>query len=73
MFRKLHIRLDQLQRSVRRRVFQELHRDAFEDLHDLGVTIVVITHDRDIAARMDRRIDMRDGQIISDSREDPQP
>ena len=41
----------------------------FEELHDLGVTIVVITHDRDIAARMGRRIDMRDGQIISDSAE----
>jgi len=38
-----------------------------EELRDLGVTIVVITHDRDIAARMDRRIEMRDGQIISDS------
>ena len=42
-----------------------------EELHGFGVTIVVITHDRDIAARMGRRIDMRDGQIISDSREDP--
>ncbi len=41
----------------------------FEELHDLGATIVVITHDRDIAARMGRRIDMRDGQIISDSAE----
>jgi putative ABC transport system ATP-binding protein len=40
-----------------------------EELHDLGVTIVVVTHDRDIAARMDRRIDMRDGLIISDSAE----
>jgi putative ABC transport system ATP-binding protein len=38
-----------------------------EELHGLGVTIVVITHDRDIAARMGRRIEMRDGQIISDS------
>jgi putative ABC transport system ATP-binding protein len=39
----------------------------FEDLHDLGVTIVVITHDRDIAARMGRRIEMLDGQIVCDS------
>jgi putative ABC transport system ATP-binding protein len=36
-------------------------------LHDLGVTIVVITHDRDIAARMGRRIEMLDGIIVSDS------
>jgi putative ABC transport system ATP-binding protein len=41
----------------------------FEDLHDLGVTIVVITHDRDIAARMGRRIEMLDGQIVFDSAE----
>ena len=38
-----------------------------EDLHHLGVTIVVITHDRDIASCMDRRIDMLDGRIVSDS------
>jgi putative ABC transport system ATP-binding protein len=40
-----------------------------EELQGRGVTIVVITHDRQIAARMGRRIDMRDGQIISDSAE----
>ena len=39
----------------------------FKDLHELGVTIVVITHDRDIAARMDRRIEMLDGQMVFDS------
>ena len=40
-----------------------------EKLRELGVTIVVITHDRDIAARMDRRIDMLDGRIVYDSAE----
>ena len=39
----------------------------FEDLHDLGVTIVVITHDRNIASRMDRRIEMLDGQVVDDT------
>jgi putative ABC transport system ATP-binding protein len=39
----------------------------FEDLHELGVTIVVITHDRDVAARLGRRIEMLDGQIVFDS------
>jgi putative ABC transport system ATP-binding protein len=39
----------------------------FEDLHDLGVTIVVITHDRDIAAVLGRRIEMLDGRIVFDS------
>jgi putative ABC transport system ATP-binding protein len=38
-----------------------------EDLHHLGVTIVVITHDRDIASRMDRRIEMLDGRVVDDS------
>jgi len=38
-----------------------------EELHCRGVTIVVITHDRDIANHMDRRIEMLDGQIIHDS------
>jgi putative ABC transport system ATP-binding protein len=41
----------------------------FEDLHDLGVTIVVISHDREIAARMGRRIEMLDGQIVFDRAE----
>ena len=40
-----------------------------EELHELGVTIVVITHDRDIAARMGRRIEMLDGRIVYDSAE----
>jgi putative ABC transport system ATP-binding protein len=39
----------------------------FEDLHHLGVTIVVITHDRDIASRMDRRVEMLDGRVVDDS------
>jgi putative ABC transport system ATP-binding protein len=41
--------------------------DLLEQLRGLGVTIVVITHDRAIAARMDRRIDMLDGRIVYDS------
>jgi putative ABC transport system ATP-binding protein len=44
-----------------------------EELHRRGVTIVVITHDHDIAGRMDRRIEMRDGQIISDSAQRTSP
>jgi putative ABC transport system ATP-binding protein len=39
----------------------------FEELHHLGVTIVVITHDQNIAGRMDRRIEMLDGRIVYDS------
>ena len=43
-----------------------------EELHELGVTIVVITHDRGIAARMGRRMEMLDGRIIFDSAQ-PRP
>ncbi len=39
----------------------------FEELHGLGVTTVVITHDREVAARMGRRIEMLDGRIVFDS------
>ena len=39
----------------------------FEELHRMGVTIVVVTHDRATATRMDRRIEMLDGQIVYDS------
>ncbi len=42
-----------------------------EKLHGLGVTIVVITHDRDIAARAHRRIEMLDGEIVCDSAQHP--
>jgi putative ABC transport system ATP-binding protein len=38
-----------------------------EDLHAAGTTIVVITHDEHIAARMPRRIDMLDGRIVTDT------
>ncbi|HEY3941094.1 MAG TPA: ABC transporter ATP-binding protein [Acidimicrobiales bacterium] len=44
-----------------------------EDLHRSGVTVVVITHDRDIAARLDRRIEMLDGHIAHDSAQEPPP
>ena len=32
-----------------------------------GTTIVVITHDRDIAARLPRRVEIRDGRIERDT------
>ncbi|MGW1365373.1 transposase [Streptomyces chartreusis] len=37
------------------------------ELHTAGTTVVVITHDREMAATFDRRIEMRDGRIVSDS------
>jgi putative ABC transport system ATP-binding protein len=38
------------------------------ELHADGATIVMITHDRELAARLPRQIEMLDGQIVSDSR-----
>jgi putative ABC transport system ATP-binding protein len=41
--------------------------ELFAELNQTGATIVVITHDRGIAARMPRVIDMLDGLVVSDS------
>jgi putative ABC transport system ATP-binding protein len=38
------------------------------ELHADGATIVMITHDRELAARLPRQIEMLDGRIVSDSR-----
>ena len=35
---------------------------------DFGVTIVIVTHDRDLATACGRRIEIRDGRIIADTR-----
>jgi putative ABC transport system ATP-binding protein len=37
--------------------------DLFRDLHALGRTIVLITHDADVAAAADRGVHLRDGQL----------
>jgi putative ABC transport system ATP-binding protein len=42
--------------------------DLFERLHEEGNTIIVVTHEQDIAARAHRMISIRDGQIEKDER-----
>ena len=42
--------------------------ELFSSLHDEGVTVVVVTHEEDIAAFADRIIRFADGQIISDEK-----
>ncbi|WP_232831577.1 ATP-binding cassette domain-containing protein, partial [Pseudogemmobacter bohemicus] len=38
-----------------------------DELHALGHTIIIVTHDRDVAARAGRVIEMRDGRVVSDT------
>ena len=37
-----------------------------ENLHRQGTTIITVTHDREIGARAHRKIQMRDGEVVSD-------
>ncbi|AGZ44143.1 ABC transporter ATP-binding protein [Actinoplanes friuliensis] len=41
--------------------------DLLHRLHEEGTTIAVITHDRDIAGRLPRRVEIRDGRLIGDT------
>ena len=44
----------------------------FRQLHAGGVTLVVVTHDMDVALQADRTIQMKDGRIASDVARAPQ-
>jgi len=45
--------------------------ELIRELHEDGTTVVVITHDHDVAASMGRHIEIRDGRITSDTRTNP--
>ncbi|HEV2776697.1 MAG TPA: ABC transporter ATP-binding protein [Solirubrobacteraceae bacterium] len=40
--------------------------DLLRELNDQGTTLVVITHDRELARSLPRRITMRDGRVVND-------
>jgi len=42
--------------------------DIFKQLNDEGVTIIIVTHERDIAERAKRIITFKDGEIVEDTK-----
>jgi lipoprotein-releasing system ATP-binding protein len=44
---------------------EELHKLLFDLRDKFGLTIVIVTHDKELAALSDRVIQMRDGQIMN--------
>ena len=40
----------------------------FDELNTQGLTLCIVTHDREVAARAKRRVTFRDGHIVSDER-----
>ena len=45
----------------------------FADLNRQGRTLVLVTHDNDIAHRTQRMIEIRDGRIVRDIKNEPKP
>ena len=45
----------------------------FQALNDEGVSVMIVTHDLEVAAATRRIIDMRDGKIVSDRKPDGAP
>ena len=39
----------------------------FEELNTTGITVIIVTHEPNIAKRARRRLTFRDGQIVEDA------
>jgi putative ABC transport system ATP-binding protein len=46
--------------------------ELFDRLHDQGQTIIMVTHEHDIASRAARLVTLRDGRIASDDAQSPE-
>ena len=44
--------------------------ELFHELHAEGTTIVVITHDHELAASLPRQVRLLDGRVVSDGRKE---
>ncbi len=42
--------------------------ELFDELHAAGNTVVLVTHEKDIAAHTRREIHLMDGKVLSDER-----
>jgi len=40
--------------------------DVLREVNNTGITVIIVTHEADIAARCDRTIRLKDGRIIED-------
>ena len=47
--------------------------DLLKELNADGATVVVITHDRELASHFPRQVEIRDGRIVADSAPAPSP
>jgi len=47
--------------------------DLIDDLHERGNTIILVTHEEELAERAARVVRLKDGKIVSDSRPDRAP
>lgn len=45
----------------------------FQELHQQGMTLIIVTHDLEIAQRAHRIVTIRDGEILSDEHKGPLP